>query len=436
MHVTQLKVSNVKRIKAATITPDGKLVVVSGRNAQGKSSVLDAIMYALAGGRALPEQPLRHGAKKGEITVNLGELVVTRTITPKGTTLEVKDAKGARQASPQALLDQLAGALTFDPLAFSQQPPRQQAETLRALTGLDLSDLDARRQDLYDQRTLAGRDVQGRQKQIEDMPFNEGAPAMEVSVADLAGKLKQVHASNDRAAGLARIVQEVRAAQDAAKEQVEKAKEQLANWQAALKQREQAAETLANHLETAIQDAKAAPVVDTGDIERQMAEADTTNRKVRQNQARQELEGRFEKAREEYDRLTGEIQAVDDQKTERLAETKMPIEGLAFTDAGVTYRDVPFEQCSTGERLTVSVAMAVAANPKLRIGLIREGSSLDEEHMRLLAELAERNSFQLWLEKVSEGGATVIIEDGMVKDVVVEEEAETFLDASEPEEAP
>ena len=40
----------MKRLKAVDITPDGTLQIITGRNAQGKTSVLDAIWLALGGG--------------------------------------------------------------------------------------------------------------------------------------------------------------------------------------------------------------------------------------------------------------------------------------------------------------------------------------------------------------------------------------------------
>lgn len=55
--ITQFEVENVKRIKAVQITPSPTgLTVIGGRNNQGKTSVLDAIMWALGGDRYRPSQ--------------------------------------------------------------------------------------------------------------------------------------------------------------------------------------------------------------------------------------------------------------------------------------------------------------------------------------------------------------------------------------------
>ena len=52
--ILKLQAENIKRLKAIEITPEGHVMVVGGKNGQGKSSTLDAIWYALGGAGALP----------------------------------------------------------------------------------------------------------------------------------------------------------------------------------------------------------------------------------------------------------------------------------------------------------------------------------------------------------------------------------------------
>lgn len=49
MKVISLQAENVKRLKAVAIAPSDNLVEITGKNAQGKTSVLDALWWALAG---------------------------------------------------------------------------------------------------------------------------------------------------------------------------------------------------------------------------------------------------------------------------------------------------------------------------------------------------------------------------------------------------
>ena len=115
------------------------------------------------------------------------------------------------------------------------------------------------------------------------------------------------------------------------------------------------------------------------------------------------------------DALTAKIKSCDKKKALILESTKFPVDGLSFGENRVDYKGIPFGQCSSAEQLRVSVGMAVAMNPRLRIMLIRDGSLLDESNRRILAEMAEENDAQIWIECVSEGEPVgIVIEDGSI----------------------
>ena len=124
MNIVKLQAENIKRIVAVEIKPDGALVQITGRNGAGKSSVLDAIWWALAGERSHQSAPIRKGADTARIKLDLGEVVVTRHFAKREddsvvTRITVENAEGARFPSPQKMLDSLLGSLAFDPLAFA-----------------------------------------------------------------------------------------------------------------------------------------------------------------------------------------------------------------------------------------------------------------------------------------------------------------------------
>ena len=138
MKIISLKASNVKRLKAVEITPSGELVVVGGRNAQGKSSVLDAIWLALGGGPATKAttRPVRDGEDSASVVLDLGEFVVTRTWSGAKTTLTVASPEGAKFSGPQGILDALVGRLAFDPLEFTRLSAKAQRDALLGLVDL------------------------------------------------------------------------------------------------------------------------------------------------------------------------------------------------------------------------------------------------------------------------------------------------------------
>lgn len=420
--IIRLAVSNLLRLTAAEVTPDGNLVIVAGDNAQGKSSLLNSIAIALSG-KNHPAKPIHAGASKGSVVLETEDLIVTRTFSNSGSnTLEVRNREGAKLNSPQQLLDRLLSLRTFDPLSFVRMDGDKQMETVRQIAGLDFADIDKRRQTAYDARTLANRDAKTAEGQLTGLRYDSTAPAQEVSVADLSTKLADAISAN---AGLDKLTEDLSDAIDdissteavldtrrdemrAAEEALTKARENLdvaiQSAQAAVVRRDELKEKV---------DASAAQRIDVEAIRAEMTNADTINATVRANAAykakQQELSGHKAKS----DSLTADIEKLDAEKERLVREGKFPIDGLGFTEGSVTFKGQPFAQISSSEQIRVSLAIANALNPELRVMLIRDGSLLDEKTLKLVADFAEKNDCQVFMECVGQReDASVIIEDG------------------------
>ena len=410
MKIVGLHAENVKRLRAVDITPDPDVQVVGGRNAQGKTSVLDAIWLALGGGKASKTitRPVRDGQDHATVVLDLGDLKVTRTWNTQGrSTLRVEAADGARYTSPQAILDRLVGAMSLDPLAFTRLPARQQREALLDLVDLDV-DLDAletERAALYTERTEVGREG----KALGDIVVDDTLPAEETSMQRLIADLHDAQEHNDRIEQVRREYSATCDRFEAAAKRVEDLRHRLealeADLAAARQQKERADAALA---------ASNAPI-DTGAIEARMRTVETENAKIRANNAARDRAAEAEALRSQYQDLTSRITAIDNRKARALASARFPVDGLGFDDAGVTYRGVPFSQASGAEQIRVSVAMAMALNPRLRVLRIMDGSLLDAEAMDAIRTQGADAHFQLWSERVgnADDGA-VVIEDGQV----------------------
>lgn len=395
MKIVRLTAENVKRLKAVEITPDGNVQVITGRNAQGKTSVLDAIWLALGGGAAAREttRPIRDGEDKASVTLDLGDLTVVRTWTGDKTTLAVKSADGAKYGSPQGVLDALVGRLSFDPLEFTRLSNREQVAALLDLVdlGIDLDVLASERQAAYEQRTEIGR--QG--KALGEIPAKVDAPATEVSASDLIDQIRE-------AQSLATSQQDESDALDIAVAKVAELKTELANWEATVKTRK--AKVAAHR-----------PVPDVEALEASLRSVEETNRAVRHNASAAAAKAKKDALAAEYVGLTKTIDDLDAKKAKALAAATFPVPGLGFDDSGVTYQGVPFSQASSAEQIRVSLAMAMSLNPKLRVIRILDGSLLDADNLALIAEMAADQDYQVWIERVSDAsGVGVVIEDGAV----------------------
>ncbi len=110
------------------------------------------------------------------------------------------------------------------------------------------------------------------------------------------------------------------------------------------------------------------------------------------------------------------MEARNAAKAKAISAAKMPVPGLEFGEGEILLNGLPFDQGSDAERLRTSIAIAMAANPKLRVIRVRDGSLLDDDAMKLLGEMAETSDMQVWVEVIQTGSeVAVVMEDGMVK---------------------
>jgi energy-coupling factor transporter ATP-binding protein EcfA2 len=230
MRIISFTAENFKKIRVVEIVPKGRRTVITGRNGQGKTSVLDALWALFAGKRAIPEKPVRRGAEKSKLRAIVSDeqgrpfLIAQRTIAGDRTTnLIIEAAPGATRpaGTPQAVLDALIGEMSFDPIAFIHAEPKNQLETLRGLVKLDI-DLDnlneATKQD-YSQRTMLNREAAHLRAQAESVIYSPGLPQEKVDEADIAARLAAAAQQNQALAARleekARLGQAVKEAEEA-----------------------------------------------------------------------------------------------------------------------------------------------------------------------------------------------------------------------------
>lgn len=422
MKIVKLESSNIKKLKAVQIEPSGNVVVVGGANGAGKSSVLDSIAYCLAGKNRIDAQPIRSGESKAEIVVETETLVVRRSFSKSGTRLEVKSKDGAKFPSPQAMLDELCGELTFDPLAFARMPSKAQAETLRRLTGLDFAELDGQRAKLFEERTLANRDLKRVEAALTEAPHHDDVPAEELSLEDLSKELKRRQEHNTANRRQRQSFEQLRGLvtnrkRDLAhiEDKINDLKRQLEALEADRARHQKNIDEVNEQGRSKAAEVKGLVDLDEWEVNQKIVDVGTINAKVRANLRRAELQKERDQHAAESQRLSNAITAIDQQKAEQLAAAKLPVPGLAFDDDGVTLAGVPFSQASSAEQLRTSVALGISAHPKLRVLLIKDGSLLDAESLKLIAEMAAASDCQLWIERVGDGSeVSVLIEDGNV----------------------
>jgi energy-coupling factor transporter ATP-binding protein EcfA2 len=207
MHMMSFVLENFKKIRVVEVALKGRVTTITGRNGQGKTSVLDALWALFAGKKGIPEKPVRKGAEKSKLTAVLSDdegkpfLVAKRMISgDRTTTLTIEAAPGAERpaGTPQAVMDALIGEMTFDPVAFSRLDAKKQAEILRSMVKLDV-DLDdlanANRLD-YAERTIVNRKVAELRAQAAAMVVSPGLPKERVDEEAIKARKAEANEAN------------------------------------------------------------------------------------------------------------------------------------------------------------------------------------------------------------------------------------------------
>lgn len=421
MRIFSLTVQDFKRVVVAAITPDRRVVQITGANDSGKSTILDAIVCAIGGSRNAPSEPIRAGGHRAVITADLGDYIVTRRFTPSGTVLEVANRDGSVHKKPQLVLDGIFGALSFDPLAFSRIPPKEQFERLRDVVKVDadLPALDAAIARAYTERTEVNREVKRLTEYAATLAVGLDHDA-DTEPVDVGPMMDQLQAASDHNAAIvyevsrrARAVTEANAIET----EITDLEEQITR----LRQRQHALRnTLTVQLHAIEEQPPLAEPIDVALL--RTAIDDATRENAARAQVAQKLADHkrtldaLQAVKSTAENLTNLIAEHETTKREAIAAANMPIAGLSFGAGEVlTYNGHPLAQASSAQQLRVAVAIGMALNPKLRVLTIKDGSLLDESSLALLEEMAEEHDFQVWLERVDTSASVgITMVDGSV----------------------
>lgn len=438
MRIVEFRAENVKKLKVVVIHPKGPLVQLTGSNGSGKTSVLDSILYALAGTEDLPSQPIRKGADKGGVLIDLGDLRVMRKFTPTGNVLIVEGKKGERYQKPQQMLDKLFGNLTFDPLAFTRMKTKDQADALRSLVRMDvdIDEIDNQIKAEYDERTIANRAIKGLQAQVDAISVVAELPEKPIDITKLITDLEQAGTKN---ADIVLRKQELNQSLNDNARRIKEAEAQIAEAAdlerraAEVRKNAQETLTLAGKLAKTLEAEEFPEAIDTVALRESIENARATNSQIARRTEKEKLQAELDEKNEYVTQLETSMEERKAKKATAIAEANMPVEGLGFENGEVMYMGLPLNQASGAEQLRVSCAIAMASNPEVRIIRITDGSLLDDTSLELIKQMAIAKDYQIWIERVDTSGKIgIVMEDGEVKTVNEEPEPVAAEEAKEP----
>lgn len=402
VRITSLELANVKRIKAVALDPAPTgLTVIGGKNGQGKTSVLDGIAWALGGERFRPDAAKREGSVLDpDLRVQLSNGL---TVIRKGakSALTVVDESGRR--SGQQLLNEFVEALALDLPKFLQASDKERASILLSILGIQdqLDALEREERAAYDQRLQVGRDRDRARHYADELPWHDGAPEQEVSVAALSADLRAVQARNQHNAELRQKVTQIRA--------------RLADTDTQINALRAMRTALETEMRKAEVDAEGLQDGDPDIILRQIQNAEAVNAQVRDNRAHLDADARAAALAEQYDELSSQVEDVRSRRMALLNGADMPLPGLSVQEGVLTYQGQPWSCMSSAEQLRAATAIVSRLKPECRFVLVDKLEQMDVDTLREFGAWAAQQGLQVIGTRVSTGDeCSIIIEDGEV----------------------
>ena len=402
MKINKLEIENVKRVKAVKIEPTANgLTTIGGKNNQGKTSVLDAIAWALGGDKYRPSQAQREGSvipPNLHIVMNNGLIVERRG---KNSDLKVTDPNGKKAG--QQLLNEFVEQLALDLPKFMEATSREKAQTLLQIIGVGprLADLERQEKELYNERTYIGRTADQKEKYAKEQPYYPDVPSVPVSASELIRQQQEILAQNGEN-------QRKRERRHQLEQEYQSVTEQI---QALLAKQGQ----LESDLKIARETSEGLTDRSTAELEENISNIEEINRKVRANLDKDKAEEDAKGYREQYNRLTSQIEEIRSQKTDLLKEADLPLPGLGVEDGELVYHGQKWDNMSGSEQLKVSTAIVRRLNPECGFVLLDKLEQMDLDTLHAFGQWLEQEGLQAIATRVSTGGeCSLIIEDGYV----------------------
>ncbi|HEL1665519.1 TPA: AAA family ATPase [Streptococcus suis] len=405
--INRLEIENVKRIKAVKIEPSATgLTIVGGNNNQGKTSVLDAIAWALGGNKYKPSQAQREGSQVPptlKIVMSNG-LIVERK--GKNASLKVIDPNG--QKGGQQLLDSFVEELAINLPKFMDSTPKEKAETLLQIIGVgnQLAELELKEKELYNNRHAIGVIADQKEKFAKEQEYYPDAPKDLVSIAELIQQQQTILAKNGENARKRQNVATIKMQYENAESAVDRLKQELAK---AIDERDKFKQDLA----IAQKDAIDLHDESTAEIEANIQQIDDINRKVRANLDKEKAEEDAKEIRQQYNALSVEIEDVRKQKRDLLTNADLPLEGLSVDDGELLYLGQRWDNMSGSQQLQVATAIVRKLKPECGFVLIDKLEQMDQVTLNEFGEWLKREGLQAIATRVSTGDeCSIIITDG------------------------
>ena len=417
-----LEVENLKRVRAVSLDCSGDaLTVIGGRNGQGKTSVLDGIMWALGGDRFKPSQPVHEGADEAYIKVSLDNGI---TVERKGVNGSLKVTSSTGKGG-QALLNEFVNLFALNLPRFMSATGTEKARMLLDAYpdfGTALQRLNEEAKRMYDERHAVGQVADRKAKYASELPFDPAAPESPLSGSEMAKRLQDALSRNARNDAMRRDAARASEQLLMAEERQRMASKRVAELEAALSAAERDCDAAVEAVGRAKASAAAAKATaaelqdeDTTAIKRELEQIDALNARVRANESKRNAEAEAEHLRDQYQEMSRKLEEIRNERIALLSTVEMPLDGLSIDEDGeLIFRGQRWDCMSGAEQLRVSAAICAAMKPECGFVLLDRLECMDTVTLREFGRWLEARGLQAIGTRVSTGDeCSILIEDGV-----------------------
>ena len=426
MKINRLEIENVKRVKAVKIEPNASgLTIIGGDNNQGKTSILDAITWALGGDNYRPSKAVRDGSVTPpnlSITMSNGLLVERKG---KNSSLYVTDTTG-RHEGGQQILNAFVEALALNLPKFMEASDKEKADTLLNIIGVgpQLAELEKKEAEIYNERISIGRIADRKEKYAKEQTYYPDAPKDIVSAADLIKQQQDILAKNGENERLRSRLTSITQEKHRLFDEAQRIEEQISDLQKRKKELVTRYEKTAEDETTSMKTVAQLKDESTAELERSISDIDEINRKVRANLDRDKAEDDAREYLDQYTQLTQKLNDVRIQKTNLLNGARLPLPGLSVEDGKLTYNGQQWDNMSGSDRLIVATSIVRELNPKCGFVLLDKLEQMDLDTLNAFGVWLQSQGIQAIATRVSKGDeCQIIIDDGYaVKNTTIKPE--------------
>jgi hypothetical protein len=410
--IKRIKIQNFKGLKAFEGEILGKDVYLTGRNASGKTSFIDAVWLALTG-KNIPPKPVTTGAKKGVIEVELSDGYIVRTKLAVGKTpvqfeienLNAVDEKDKFVKAPRTWLNERIGVIDFDVNDFFKMSDAKQVEYFCKITGVDVYEQDQQIEELTDSRKFDKKKLIEFQTQTGFFDPEDAEKDL-IDIVSLSSEISSLKESErvkmetwdkvtDGVSTRETTIKALKAEIEAKLSQIESIEVEIKSGYDWLKD----------------ENNKPIPNNNLQEKEALFQNSKVINERIALAKTYKEADDRIEKLENAISEATEGITAHKDAKAVIISE-KINIEGLSYDveNECFLFNGLPFDrtQINTASQLIAGLKIGASLLNEVRILKI-DASLIDKENFAKVQEWSNSEGIELFVELVDrEAGALKI----------------------------